>query len=71
MTTENLEKNLSAFYKQRIRNIFNGRTSSNIYQNYKKTDEYKNASDEEHVQWIAQNVINPIMERVLKKSDFM
>ena len=79
MTIENLEKNLSAFYKQRIRAVFNGKTHSNLYHGdkekhipwYLDSEEGKNASDEERVQWIAKNVINPIMERVLNKTDFM
>lgn len=83
LTSQNLEKNLSGFYKQRIDNIFRWKTYSAKYRGKKNSkwehipwtwyldNEWKNATPQERAKRIAKNVINPIMENVLSKNDFM
>lgn len=70
LTKQNLEMNLSAFYRQRINNIFTGRTTSKKYNKYLDW-EWKNTTPQEKAERIAKNVINPIMEKVLWRNDFM
>ena len=70
LTKQNLETNLSAFYRQRINNIFTGITTSKKYNKYLDW-EWKNATPQEKAERIAKNVINPIMEKVLWRNDFM
>ena len=83
LTVKNLEKNLSAYYKQKITSIFNGKVTSKKYHWYtdektweyvpwyKDSDEFKKATEEEKYRWIADNVVNSIMESVLSRPDFM
>ncbi len=70
LTRENLEKNLSAFYRQRLNNIFIKKTSSNKYNKYLEW-EWKNATPQERAERIAKNVVNPIMEKILSRDDLM
>ena len=83
LTKENLENNLSAFYKQRINNIFTWKTYSTKYRGKNDSkwnhipwtwyldNEWKNATPQERAERIAKNVVDPIMKDVLWKNDFM
>lgn len=81
LTVQNLEKNLSSYYNQKITSIFNGKTTSRRY-HWFKDDKWKyvpwyekwagkNATAIEKKKWIAKNVVDPIMEKVLQRPDFM
>lgn len=70
LTRQNLEKNLSSFYRQRLNNIFIWKTSSRKYSKYLKWD-WKKASPQEKAERIAKNVVNPIMESILLKDNLM
>jgi len=83
LTKQNLEKNLSGFYRQRINNIFEWKTHSTKYHGERDSklnhvpwtwyldNEWKSATKQERAEWIANNVVNPIMENVLSQNDFM
>lgn len=68
LTTANLERDLSAFYRQRLEMA---KKWSIKFSNYITTPEWQAASKAEKDKWALKNVVNPIMEKILQKPDFM
>ena len=82
LTKQNLEKNLSAYYRQKIDEIFRWRRYSEKYRGKIKDwkhvpwtwyldNELKNATPKEKVEMIAERIVNPIMEKVFEENDLM
>ena len=70
LTKENLEKNLSAYYRQKINMILSKKIGSSKYEKYLMW-RWKYASWEERARRIAANVVEPIMGQVFSMPDFM
>ncbi len=76
LTIDNLQRDLSAFYKQRINNLLCSSlnweiTSSQTYNQRLKTPQWQKSNCQEKANYIATFIINPIMEQVLQEKDFM
>ena len=73
LTTKNLERDLSALYKQRLNKVFEQKEKiyNKDYKKYLNSSIWRTATDAEKKVWIANNIVSPIFEKILKKSDFM
>ena len=71
LTIPNLERDISAFYRQRINKIFLGKTGSNKYRKYLESKEASRATDADKKMWIAKNIVNPIMKQTLEDPNLM
>jgi hypothetical protein len=73
LTTENLKKNLWDFYRQRFYKIWNNPNFSNSYKSFLtqyKLNNWKTPNDKIKKEKIL-SIINPIMQKILERSDFM
>ena len=68
LTTKNLERDISALYQQRL---YFAKERSLNYKKYINTHEWKLATTKTRDKRVLSHVVNPIMERVLSRSDFM
>lgn len=68
LTTKNLERDLSAFYQQRLRKAIEW---SKAYKTYLESPEWQWSDIITRHKRALKNVVNPIMEKVLHKPDFM
>ena len=69
LTTKNLERDISAFYLQRFKRIVEKPSRSAKYSKYLAS--HKGISELEKQERVLNNIINPIMIKVLSKPDFM
>ena len=68
LTKENVEKNIWAYYESKINRIFTNK-SSEKYKKYLASKEWKKATIREKFQFIKNNIVDPIMQKVLADSD--
>ena len=69
LNVKNLWRDLSALYKQKFEKVYKKPEYSNKYKHF--LDLHKNIKDNQKKEWLLSNVINPIIEKVLSKPDFM
>ena len=68
LTKENVEKNIWAYYESKINYIF-AKKSSEKYKKYLARKEWKRATIRERFQFIKNNIVDPIMQKVLADPD--